>query len=109
MTGAFKASFSLILFLTFGHIFTPTAAAQYRFDHWTTDEGLPHNAINSILQTRDGYLWLATSDGLARFDGVQFKVFNRGVTPGIETNRFFTLRARLTKIRYLATSAWRSP
>lgn len=87
----FKAVFSLTLFLTAGQINTTTAAAQYRFDRWTTDDGLPHNAINSILQTRDGYLWLATSDGLARFDGASFKVFNRNITPGIETNRFLSL------------------
>lgn len=90
-TCGFKAAFSLTLFLIAGQINTPTAAAQYRFDHWTTGGGLPHNTINSILQTRDGYLWLATSDGLARFDGARFKVFNRGVTPGIEANRFYSL------------------
>ncbi len=42
---------------------------------WQVEDGLPHNAINAILQTRDGYLWIATNDGLARFDGVRFTVF----------------------------------
>lgn len=42
----------------------PTAAAQYRFDSWTTDNGLPQNSIRSIIQTRDGYLWLTTLRGL---------------------------------------------
>jgi ligand-binding sensor domain-containing protein len=50
--------------------------AQYRFDSWTTDNGLPQGSINSILQTRDGYIWLATFGGLARFDGLRFQVFN---------------------------------
>ena len=42
---------------------------------WTTAAGLPQNTVNAIAQTRDGYLWLATREGLARFDGVRFRVF----------------------------------
>lgn len=68
-----------------------TATAQYRFDSWTTDNGLPQNSISSIIQTRDGYLWMATFDGLVRFDGVQFKVFNKSNTKGLSTNRFTAL------------------
>lgn len=64
------------------------AQDQYQFDHWTTTDGLPQNAVNAILQTRDGYLWLATYDGLVRFDGLQFTVFNKGNTRGIRSNRF---------------------
>src|SRR6266550_612745 len=41
----------------------PTAA-QYRFDHWTADNGLPQNSVREILQTQDGYLWFTTFDGL---------------------------------------------
>lgn len=67
------------------------AGAQYRFESWTTDNGLPQNSIRSIIQTRDGYLWLATFDGLVRFDGVQFKVFNKSNTKGLSTNRFTAL------------------
>ena len=37
--------------------------AQYKFDVWNTDNGLPQNTVQTIRQTRDGYLWLATSDG----------------------------------------------
>jgi ligand-binding sensor domain-containing protein len=65
-----------------------TAQAQYRFDHWTAETGLPQNIISAIHQTPDGYLWLATLDGLTRFDGVRFTVFNKSNTPGIRTNRF---------------------
>jgi signal transduction histidine kinase/ligand-binding sensor domain-containing protein len=66
----------------------PKSQPEYQFDHWTTDDGLPQNAVNAILQTRDGYLWLATYDGLVRFDGLNFTVFNRGNTKGIGGNRF---------------------
>jgi hypothetical protein len=65
--------------------------AQYVVDHWTTERGLPANGIRAVHQTRDGYLWVATIDGLARFDGVRFTTFDRSNTPGIESNRFLTL------------------
>jgi ligand-binding sensor domain-containing protein len=65
--------------------------AQYRFDQWTADDGLPQNSINGIVQTQDGYLWLATSDGLARFDGERFTIFNKSNSPGIVNNRFNSL------------------
>lgn len=55
------------------------ASAASRFDSWTTENGLPQNSVNDILQTRDGYLWLATEGGLVRFDGVRFVVYDRSV------------------------------
>src|SRR4051812_1597591 len=64
---------------------------NYRIDNWTTEEGLPENSINSITQTGDGYLWLATGDGLARFDGVRFAVFNRDNSPALTRRRFARL------------------
>src|SRR5271163_3155927 len=54
-----------------------SAHAQYRFDTWTAENGLPQNIIRDIEQTSDGYLWLATLNGLARFDGVRFTIFDK--------------------------------
>jgi len=68
-----------------------SARAQYRFDHWTTDNGLPQNSVHGILQTRDGYMWFTTYDGLARFDGVRFTVFNKSNSPGLASNRFMVV------------------
>ncbi len=68
-----------------------TTQAQYRFDQWTADDGLPQNSVYAVKQTRDGYLWLATLDGLVRFDGVRFTVFNKSNSPGIVNNRFTSL------------------
>jgi len=65
--------------------------AQYRFEVWNADNGLPQNIIRGLCQTPDRYLWIATLDGLARFDGVRFTVFNRSNTPGIVSNRFESL------------------
>ena len=67
------------------------ASAQIAVDSWTTDNGLPQNIIQAICQAPDGYLWLATFDGLVRFDGVQFTTFNRSNTTGIVGNRFSPL------------------
>ncbi|MEP7336849.1 MAG: two-component regulator propeller domain-containing protein [Acidobacteriota bacterium] len=63
-------------------------AAQYRFDNWTTEQGLPQNSVLAVTQTRDGYLWLATYNGLARFDGVRFTVFDKNNTNTFKTSRF---------------------
>jgi signal transduction histidine kinase/ligand-binding sensor domain-containing protein len=67
------------------------ASAQYHIDSWTTENGLPQNVVKDACQTPDGYLWLATMDGLVRFDGVRFVVFNRANTPGILGNRYTSL------------------
>jgi len=52
------------------------AITQYVHEVWTTESGLPQNSVTSILQTRDGYLWFGTQEGLVRFDGIRFTVFN---------------------------------
>ncbi len=49
--------------------------------HWSTEEGLPQSSVHAIAQTPDGFLWIATEDGLARFDGFNFKVFDRRALP----------------------------
>jgi len=84
--------YRLLLFvLVMGYGLSGRAAAQYRFDSWTTADGVPHKTVRALCQTRDGYLWLATDDGLARFDGVRFTVFNTGTTSGIKSNRLSAL------------------
>ena len=39
---------------------------------WSKQQGLPDDSVTAVLQTRDGYLWVGTSSGLARFDGLKF-------------------------------------
>lgn len=60
-----------------------TDISQYRRRMWQMEDGLPQNSVLSMAQTADGYLWLGTADGLARFDGVRFTVFDSGGTPEI--------------------------
>ncbi|HLL15871.1 MAG TPA: two-component regulator propeller domain-containing protein [Pyrinomonadaceae bacterium] len=53
---------------------------------WTTEQGLPGDTVRAVQQTRDGYLWIATQGGLARFDGVRFHVFNQQSVREFRTN-----------------------
>lgn len=69
------------------------ALTQYSTDVWGIEQGLPQSSIKDIAQTRDGYLWLATDEGLARFDGVQFVVFDKGNTAEIKDNSVQALYA----------------
>jgi len=55
--------------------------SQYARTVWEASTGLPQNTVQAMLQTRDGYVWLGTEEGLVRFDGEKFEVFNRTNTP----------------------------
>ncbi|AKC87523.1 ligand-binding sensor domain-containing diguanylate cyclase [Pseudoxanthomonas suwonensis] len=59
---------------------------DYAIDAWTTRNGLPHNSLRDIAQTPDGYLWFATWEGVVRYNGVAFTVFDRGSEPGLRDN-----------------------
>ncbi len=70
-----KKKYLITIFLLAIH-FTLFPQSQYfSFEHFTIAEGLSNNSINAILQTRDGFIWIATKDGLNRFDGQNFMVF----------------------------------
>ncbi|HEY0760721.1 MAG TPA: two-component regulator propeller domain-containing protein [Acidisarcina sp.] len=58
---------------------------------WQTENGLPQNTVRAVLQTRDGYLWLATDGGLVRFDGAQFVVFDKQSPAGLRSNAITAL------------------
>ena len=58
-------------------------APRYVSRIWRSQDGLPENRIRALAQTPDGYLWIATSSGLARFDGVRFVVNIRLNTPSM--------------------------
>ncbi|MGC4100742.1 ligand-binding sensor domain-containing protein [Ferruginibacter sp.] len=50
-------------------------AKQYNFTHYTTASGLISNQVNNVIQDKEGYIWITTTDGLQRFDGVRYKTF----------------------------------
>ncbi len=85
------------LILLAGLFFHQTVCAEttnlldYFMRVWQTQDGLPNNAVTAIVQTQNGYLWLATYDGLVRFDGVTFTVFDNSNTPQMHSSRITSL------------------
>src|SRR5688572_8174621 len=71
---------------------TPAAATgRFNIDVWNPDDGLPGSSVISMVQTRDGYLWLGTLYGLVRFDGIRFTVFDESNTPELNSSPIVAL------------------
>ncbi|HZQ48511.1 MAG TPA: two-component regulator propeller domain-containing protein [Verrucomicrobiae bacterium] len=66
---------------------------QYNARTWGIDEGLPHVLVQAITQTPDGYLWVGTRKGLARFDGANFTVFDTNNLPELRNSSITALCA----------------
>src|SRR5690606_22903127 len=62
-------------------------ATEWVHESWTVEDGLPVNAIGGLIQSRAGYIWAATYDGLVRFDGVRFTTFNSANSEGLPSDR----------------------
>ncbi|HXJ44807.1 MAG TPA: two-component regulator propeller domain-containing protein [Bryobacteraceae bacterium] len=62
---------------------SPAPPPRYVSRIWRAQDGLPENRIRAIAQTPDGYLWVGTPGGLARFDGARFVVYSRFNTPSM--------------------------
>jgi ligand-binding sensor domain-containing protein/signal transduction histidine kinase len=69
------------------------ATLEYDSRTWQTDEGLPNNNVQALAQTPDGYLWVGTSAGLARFDGLAFTSFDTNNTPELRNSSVTALCA----------------
>jgi PAS domain S-box-containing protein len=85
-----------ILSAVFWHGIAPAldrkkAITQYGHNVWQTENGLPQNSVQAIIQTHDGYLWLGTEEGVVRFDGIHFTVFDRKNTHEIKDNNIQAL------------------
>ena len=74
----------------------PSGLSEYVLASWQSDDGLPQNSVISMAQTSDGYLWLSTFGGLARFNGKRFDVFGDNEIPELSGEYFTTLRADAT-------------
>ena len=66
---------------------------QYVATGWQSEKGLPQNSVLAMAQDHQGYLWLATMGGLARFDGMRFRVFGADDFPSLLSVRFTSLYA----------------
>jgi ligand-binding sensor domain-containing protein len=106
MSSSRRASGTLSTWLTVASLALPQSAApnraaaspnaassqrEWRADSWSIEGGLPQKQVSSLLQTRDGYIWVGTQGGLARFDGVRFATFDTFNTPQLYSNRIHLL------------------
>ena len=66
-------------------------SSEFVVRSWTTEEGLPQNTVLSLLRSSDGYLWVGTLDGLARFDGLKFTIFDQQNTPAFRSQAVLAL------------------
>ncbi|MCX6925630.1 MAG: hypothetical protein NT154_20830, partial [Verrucomicrobia bacterium] len=83
---------AFVLLLTAGWL--PLAVAQeFHVRSWHMEDGLPEGRITALQQTPDGYLWIGTPQGLVRFDGAQFKMFDPSHTPAFSDARVASLLA----------------
>ena len=67
------------------------AQSEFLIDVWDRETGLPSSSVTSVAQTPDGYLWVGTHNGLARFDGVRFVTFDPANTPELPHARVIGL------------------
>jgi len=68
-------------------IYAQSPPPQYIAKVWQTEQGLPQNSVNAILQDRKGYFWIGTFGGMARFDGERFTVLTPAETRGFGSAR----------------------
>jgi ligand-binding sensor domain-containing protein/signal transduction histidine kinase len=80
------------------------AITQYVHTVWRADDGLPQNSVMRILETKDGYLWVGTQNGIGRFDGVRFTVFDHNNTPSLRDNWIADLVEDREGTLWIATS-----
>ena len=99
-----------LLFLLLLAVAAPCAAlegkslATYSREVWTTRDGLPHNQVNGIAQTPEGYLWFATWEGVVRYNGQEFRSFGRQNVPAIRDNGIRSVKASASGSLVVATS-----
>jgi signal transduction histidine kinase/ligand-binding sensor domain-containing protein len=84
-------------------IVTLTDPPAFRLDQWTTDEGLPQNSVTAIAQAPEGFLWIGTFGGLARFDGTSFRLIDRSDSLGRHIDRILSLAVSADSAVWIGT------
>jgi ligand-binding sensor domain-containing protein/signal transduction histidine kinase len=87
-----------------GEYAEPAISRALGHQAWASENGLPQNSVHQIFQTRDGYLWIATEGGVARFNGVQFTVFNQENNPAFTSNDICCLAEDRSGALWIGTS-----
>jgi signal transduction histidine kinase/ligand-binding sensor domain-containing protein len=91
LTRFILASIALFSALPLAALEPDRAISQYARRAWRIEDGLPHSVVRGLTQTDDGYLWVATYEGLARFNGETFTRFNKTNLPGFRRDTILSL------------------
>lgn len=94
---------ALVASISIARLPAQSQPAQYVRTVWQTEQGLPQNSVNAIVQDHRGYLWIGTFGGLARFDGERFRVFDSADTPGFGNNRILSLYENRSGVLWIGT------
>jgi len=104
--GIIKLLFCLLLL-----IFTPAAAldphkliSQYDIRLYTAKDGLPMNSVKKVFQDSRGFIWIGTQEGLVRFDGINFRLFDKSRYPGLRSHFIMDIVEDHTGRLWIATS-----
>lgn len=106
MKAAARSLLALLLFLCISPLFSLNPGnelTQYLHDSWGLEDGLPQISVETVIQTRDGYLWMGTEEGLVRFDGQTFTVFDKSNTPGLKNNWILALYEDRSGVLWVGT------
>jgi signal transduction histidine kinase/ligand-binding sensor domain-containing protein len=87
----FRYCLLFLALFVFAQILYSQTDSKFLQTQWTTENGLPQNSVSAIAQTPEGYIWVGTFGGLARFDGIHFKIYTTSNTPEIKSNRITAL------------------
>jgi ligand-binding sensor domain-containing protein/tRNA A-37 threonylcarbamoyl transferase component Bud32 len=79
------------------------AITQFQIKQFSQVNGLPQNTICALCQTDDNYLWIGTEEGLARFDGLNFEIFDNSTVPILSSNFIKSLYQDSRKILWIGT------
>src|SRR3954468_1085056 len=71
MQAARKQPFDLFVFLLL-FAFSASGQPQCKIEYYSTEQGLSHQRVNTIIKDREGFMWFGTWDGINRFDGHSF-------------------------------------
>lgn len=103
MMNFFKTLSVIVCLLAFSHsVYANLSNHQFIQQNWNEDDGLPVGDINGMVQDATGYIWLASLDGLIRFDGVEFTQYDTS-NSGLTSNRFTTIRKTENDVLWLSS------
>ena len=96
-------AFLLILFISG---YSTAQLNSFSFERYTINEGLSNNSINNVIQTAEGYLWIATKDGLNRYDGHSFKIFKNSVNDSLSLPQNYIMKLYESRFKTLWVGTW---